>query len=36
MLGIEDPWVWGGYVACFVTAAFCCIYGWIKGKSDEE
>ena len=30
MFGIDDPWVWGGYVASFGTVILCCLYAWLK------
>jgi hypothetical protein len=35
MLGINDPWIWGAYVACFVTVIFCCAYAWLKKDDDS-
>jgi hypothetical protein len=36
MFGIDDPWIWGAYLACFATVAFCCIYGWLKKDDDDD
>ena len=37
MLGIEDPWVWGVYILCILSALLCVIYGTIKwNKGGEE
>lgn len=36
MFGIEDPWIWTGYVACFVTVAFSCVYGWMHRNDGGE
>ena len=36
MLGIEDPWVFGGYVIVIGAALFCCVYGWIRRNEDGE
>ena len=36
MFGITDPWIWGAYAACFLTVAFCIIFGLIKGKGPTE
>ena len=36
LLGIPDPWIWMAYVGCFVSVAFCCIYGYFKGKSEGD
>ncbi len=31
MLGIEDPWIWGVYILCILSALLCVIYG---GRGD--
>ncbi len=36
LFGIPDPWIWMSYVGCILSVVFCCAYGYIKGKSDEE
>ena len=35
MFGINDPWIYGAYLACIVSAAICVIYGlycWNRGE----
>lgn len=36
VLGIEDPYVWGGYVIAIALAIICAIYGLLKWNSEEE
>ena len=37
VLGVEDPWVWGGYVLAIISTTACVIYGWLYwNKGDEE
>ena len=37
VLGIEDPSIWGVYLLCILSAAFCLIYGMINwNKGDNE
>lgn len=36
MFGITDPWIWMAYAACFLTTAFCIIFGLVKGKGPTE
>ena len=38
MLGIEDPWIWGVYILCIISALLCVIYGiinWNRGGEEE-
>ena len=34
--GLTDPWIVGGYVGSFACVAFCVIYGFLKGRNEEE
>jgi hypothetical protein len=39
VLGVEDPWVWGGYLLAIISTTACVIYGWLywnKGGEEEE
>ena len=36
MLGIDDPWIWGGYLIAIGLVVFCCVYGWIKRNDGDE
>jgi hypothetical protein len=39
VLGIEDPWVLGGYIGSILVMLLCVVYGiinWNKGGEDEE
>jgi hypothetical protein len=39
VLGIEDPYIWGGYVVAIVLAIVCAVYGllnWNKEGKGEE
>lgn len=34
VLGIEDPWIWGGYLLLVISTLLCVVYGlinWNKG-----
>jgi len=38
MLGIDDPWIWGVYLLCILSALLCLIYGivnWNRGGELE-
>jgi len=38
MLGINDPWIWGVYLLCFLSALLCVAYGlacWNRGLETE-
>ena len=34
--GLTDPWIIGGYVGSFLCVAFCVIYGFLKGRGEED
>ena len=34
-LGLDDPWVIGAYVGCFLSVIFCVVYS-IKASKDPE
>jgi len=36
MLGIDDPWIWGVYVLCILSALLCVIYGIINWNRGGE
>jgi hypothetical protein len=36
MLGIEDPWIWGGYVLCLLSAGACVVYGVLYWNRNGE
>lgn len=36
VLGITDPWVWGGYIACILVTLLCVIYGVINWNKGDE
>ncbi|MFA6710065.1 MAG: symporter small accessory protein [Candidatus Methanomethylophilaceae archaeon] len=36
LLGIEDPWVFGGYVIAIGSTFLCCVYGWRHRNEDGE
>jgi len=36
VLGIPDPWVWGAYMACIVSAVLCVVWGLVKWNSDAD
>ena len=39
VLGIADPWIWGGYILCILATLLCVVYGllnWNKGGEDED
>ncbi len=35
IMGISDPWILGAYIGCFLSVAFCVIYGLSRGKAVE-
>jgi len=38
LLGIDDPWIWGVYLLCLLSALLCAGYGlanWNRGKDLE-
>ena len=36
MLGIDDPWIWGVYLLCILSALLCLIYGIINRNREGE
>ena len=36
VLGIPDPWVWGGYVLAIGLTAACIVWGILKWNKDED
>ncbi|MGC9516615.1 MAG: symporter small accessory protein [Methanomicrobiales archaeon] len=39
MFGLNDPWIWGAYILCILSALLCVVYGiinWNKGAEAEE
>lgn len=34
--GLTDPWIIGGYVGSFLCVAFCIVYGFLKGRQEED
>ena len=36
MLGIDDPWIWGVYLLCILSALLCLIYGLINWNREGE
>jgi len=36
--GITDPWIIAAYLGCFLTVAFCCVWGLFKKDKtyDDE
>lgn len=36
MLGIDDPWIWGVYLLCILSALLCLIYGIINWNREVE
>ncbi|MFA6373060.1 MAG: symporter small accessory protein [Methanothrix sp.] len=36
MLGIDDPWIWGVYLLCILSALLCVIYGIINWNREGE
>ncbi len=34
--GLTDPWIIGGYVGSFLSVAFCIVYGFLKGRQEED
>jgi hypothetical protein len=36
VLGIPDPWVWGGYVIAIGLTIVCVAYGLWKWNKDED
>ena len=36
MLGIDDPWIWGVYLLCVLSALLCVVYGIIHWNREGE
>ena len=36
MLGIDDPWIWGVYLLCILSALLCLVYGIINWNREGE
>ena len=36
MLGIDDPWIWGVYLLCILSALLCLIYGIVNWNREGE
>jgi len=36
VLGIDDPWIWGVYLLCILSALLCVIYGIINWNREGE
>jgi hypothetical protein len=36
MLGIDDPWIWGVYLLCILSALLCLIYGAVNWNREGE
>lgn len=36
MLGIDDPWIWGVYLLCILSALLCLIYGLKNWNREGE
>ena len=36
VLGIEDPYIWGGYVISIVLAIVCAVYGLLNWNKEGE
>ncbi len=36
MLGIDDPWIWGVYLLCILSALLCLIYGMVNWNREGE
>jgi len=36
MFGIDDPWIWSGYIVAFASVAFCIVYGWFKRNEGDD
>lgn len=35
MLGIPDPWIWGGYLLCILSTILCVIYGYVNWNKEN-
>jgi hypothetical protein len=36
MLGIDDPWIWGVYLLCILSALLCLVYGTVNWNREGE
>jgi hypothetical protein len=36
VLGIDDPWIWGVYLLCILSALLCLVYGIINWNREGE
>jgi hypothetical protein len=36
VLGIDDPWIWGVYLLCILSALLCVIYGIISWNREGD
>ena len=36
VLGIDDPWIWGVYLLCIISALLCVIYGIVNWNREGE
>ena len=34
VLGIDDPWIWGVYLLCIISALLCVIYGIVNWNKE--
>jgi UDP-N-acetylmuramyl pentapeptide phosphotransferase/UDP-N-acetylglucosamine-1-phosphate transferase len=36
VLGIDDPYIWGGYLVAIVLAIICAVYGFLNWNKEKE
>ena len=36
VLGIDDPWIWGVYLLCIISALLCVVYGIVNWNREVE
>jgi len=36
VLGIDDPYIWGGYAMAIALAIICAVYGFINWNKEGE
>lgn len=36
LLGFDDPWIWGVYLLCILSALMCLVYGIINWNREGE
>ncbi len=36
VLGIDDPWIWGVYLLCIISALLCVVYGIVNWNKEGE